>query len=109
MVLDSKLLQLRGHFGVEKPEDWQSVYPEWILKQDGIGPVTLNHLRMYLAARGLTLKNDRTPEYWQENLSSAKLAQQISFTDTATVGPFTVLVDSREQDPFTFKGFYAGS
>lgn len=106
MVLDSKFEQLRHHFGISKPEEWQDVYPAWVLKQDGIGRVTLDHLRLYLAARGLTLKDDRTPEYWQQNLSAAKIGQTLGDDDTAATCPFTVLIDSQEKHPFTFQGMH---
>lgn len=107
MVLDSKFELLKNYFGCSKPEDWQSVRPEWILQLDGIGPVTLDHLRIYLAARGLTLQDDQTPEYWQQHLAAAKVGQSLGWDDTATVTPFTVLIDSQEKQPFTFRGMLA--
>lgn len=107
MVLDSKFQLLKDHFGVSRPEDWQSVRPEWVLGIDGVGPVTLDHLRIYLAARGLTLANDQTPEYWQANLAAAKVGQTLGWDDTAKVTPFTVLIDAQEKQPFTFKGMLA--
>lgn len=106
MVLDSKILKLQLRFGVSQPEDWRNVKPEWILAQDGIGPVTLEHIRIYLAARDLTLKDDRTPEYWRENLSATKIGQQMGYDDhdVANITPFTILIDSAEQQPFLFQG-----
>ena len=112
MVLDTKFLKLKHHFGISKPEDWCDVLPEWIVAQEGIGPVTLEHLRIYLAARNLTLKNDRTPEYWQENLAAVKIGHQLGYdddTDAANVTPFTILIDSAEQQPFTFLGIKGDS
>lgn len=105
-MLDSKFLKLKHHFGISKPEDWCDVHPEWIAAQEGIGPVTLEHLRIYLAARDLTLKNDRTPQYWREHLSAVKIGHQLGYDegDTAVVTPFCILLDSGEQAPFTFLG-----
>ncbi len=111
MVLDSKILQLKYYFGISTPEDWQDVEPAWILAQDGIGPVTLEHVRMYLAARGLTLKNDQTPEYWQKHLTAVKIGHTMgldlddgSIIDHGSLCPFTILIDSAEQQPFLFTG-----
>lgn len=109
MVLDSKITQLKHYFGITRPEDWQGVEPAWILRQDGIGPVTLDHLRIYLSARGLTLKNDRTPEYWQQHLAAAKVGHtlgdpDIADCDAGQMCPFTILIDSAEQYSFTFQG-----
>lgn len=104
MVFDKKVQQLKYHFGITKPEDWQHVHPEWILRQEGIGPVTLDHIRIWLAARGLTLKDDRTPEHWQQHLSAAKIGHSMGEEDTAVTCPFTVLIDAQEKHPFTFKG-----
>lgn len=111
MVLDKKIAQLQFHFGISQPEDWKNVLPEHILAQKGIGQVTLDHVRIYLAARNLTLKNDRTPEYWQENLTSAKIGQQMGFDDhdVSNVTPFTILIDSAEQQPFLFQGMKGDS
>ena len=114
MVLDSKITQLKHYFGIMKPEDWQGVEPGWILRQDGIGPVTLDHVRIYLAARGLTLKNDRTPEYWQQHLAAAKIGHTLGDPDVAECDmglmcPFTILIDSAEQQALTFQGLRSDS
>lgn len=105
-MLDSKIRQLKMHFGIAKPADWCDVLPGWILAQDGIGPQTLAHLRIYLAARGLTLKDDRTAEYWQTNLSAAKighvLGDEDDGPDRGEIAPFTVYIDTAEQEPFGF-------
>ncbi len=111
MVLDSKIAAVQNHFGIAEPGDWGAVEPKWILGIDGVGPVTLSHIRMYLAARDLTLKNDRTAQYWKENLSAARICQTMGNesladgpVDSAIINPFTVLIDSAEQQPFSFKG-----
>ena len=109
MVLDKKIQEAANHFGVSCPEDWTQVPVAWLRQINGIGPSTIDHLRIYLAARGLTLKDDATPEFWQKNLSAAKIGTQISTTDKAVSLPFTILVDTREQHPFTFQGHRADS
>lgn len=107
MVLDKNIQAAANHFGITCPEDWQQVPVGWLRQIKGVGPSTIDHLRIYLAARGLTLKDDATPAFWQENLSAAKIGTQISPTDRAVSLPFTILVDTREQHPFTFQGHLA--
>jgi hypothetical protein len=107
MVLDSKLETLRNEFNIQKPEDWCKVSPASIVAVKDIGDQTLNHLRLMLANRGLTLANDETPIYWQTNLDALRGASQIASSDKAIVCPFTVLVDSDEKQPFTFTGIRA--
>jgi len=108
MVLDSKIQKLRLHFGIWQPAEWSDVSPEDLLAIPDIGKVTVDHIRMYLAARDLTLKNDRTPEYWRTHLSSAKIVQQMGDIDlgedSSPITPFTILVDTAETEPFTFAG-----
>jgi len=108
-MLDSKIEQLRHHFGIFNVEDWTVVTPEMILKQDGIGPKTLDYIRLHLCSRGLTLRDDRTPEYWLSRLKdNVEIIQSISDpelgNDNRKVTPFTILVDSAEQDAFCFLG-----
>lgn len=109
MVLDKKIQEAAAHFGVTAPEDWTEVPVSWLRQVPNVGPVTIDHLRIYLAARGLTLKDDATPEFWQKNLSAARIGTTIATTDKAVSLPFTILVDSREQHPFTFVGHLADS
>jgi len=115
-MLDSKIQSLKDHFGITHPEDWQAVTPAWILSQDGVGQVTLDYLRLLLAARGLTLKGDRTPEYWQAHLKDTRISHTLSNEellaelgqdggDRGVANPFTILIDTAEQHPFTFQGF----
>jgi hypothetical protein len=107
MVLDSKLNTIIAHFGINKPEDWQTVHPDSILAVADVGPQTLNHLRLMLANRGITLKGDETPAYWQTHLGALRGASQISGADQAVVTPFTVLIDADEKQPFSFLGIRA--
>lgn len=110
-MLDSKFQKLKDHFGITTFTDWQSVKPAWILEQHNVGQATLDYLRMLLANKGLTLKDDQTPEYWKKNLEHARVSQTLGneeMTDECDRGiicPFTILIDSAEQHPFTFQGF----
>jgi hypothetical protein len=110
-VFDAKLTQLKHYFGIFKDSDWQDVSPAMILRQDGIGPKTLEYIRAVLALRGLALKDDRTPEYWQQHLDCARVLSTMGDDDEGNdrgiVVPFTVIVDSAEQDSFTFQGLRA--
>lgn len=107
-MFDSKIQRLCDHFCILVPEDWSSVRPAEVLAITDVGPQTLNHLRLHLAARGLTLRDDQTPAYWQAHLSIAKVGtSQVSAVDDAVTCPFRVVIDSREQQPFTFAGMLA--
>lgn len=110
-MLNSKFEKLRNHFGVTNPEDWQDVEPSWILAQDRVGPKTLDYLRLLLASRGLTLKNDQTPEHWKLHLSEATVVDHLGDpeegSDRGVVLPFSVLIDTAEQQPFTFQSLRA--
>lgn len=106
MVFDKQLADLRTHFNILAPEDWKNVRPEWILARQGVGEATLNHLRLYLANVGVTLLNDGTPAQWQSLLGRTRFGGlQVSESDDSETCPFTVVIDTREQMPFTFRGF----
>lgn len=109
MVLDHLIQKAAEHFGIIQPDDWCKCSPEQIRAVHGCGKQTVDHLRLYLAARGLTLLNDETPAFWQQNLGAAKIGTQIAKTDRSVVLPFVVLVDTREQLPYEFLGFHADS
>lgn len=103
-MLDNQIKLAREAFSIVKPEDWCNITPAQVRTVHGCGPATVDHLRLYLAARGLTLRDDATPAYWQQNLASARIGGQVSKMDTAVTLPFVVLVDKQEQQPFLFKG-----
>jgi hypothetical protein len=105
--MDSKIETLREEFGIKSPDDWQHVDPNSILAIDGIGPQTLNHLRLHLASRGLTLLDDQTPDYWNSHLSVVRGTVQVSDRDNSILSPFVVLIDTGEQHPFRFQGITA--
>lgn len=103
MVLDAKIQQVKEHFGCTELEHWQEISPAWITQLEGIGPATLDQIRLMLAVRGLTLLNDRTPGYWKEKLGRVRAGSVLADDEVAIVCPFTVIVDSAEQAPFAFE------
>jgi hypothetical protein len=110
-MLNSKFTLLKTHFGIFQVSDWSTVEPAWILGIDGCGPQTLNYLRVLLAQHGVTLKNDRTPEYWQKSLPDVQIVDQLGDeeegADRGLLFPHVIYVDTAEQEPYTFRGFRA--
>lgn len=104
MVMDGRIKKAAEALNIRDVADWQRVRPEEVLAVHDCGPETLNHIRLYLAHRGLTLRDDSTPAFWQENLESARIGGQLSPVDKATTVPFTILIDVQEKQPFTFTG-----
>lgn len=105
MSLEHLIEKARDHFNIERPEQWCEIRPEWIRQVDGVGPKTLDQIRIYLAMRGLTLKDDATPTFWMQNLQTAKIGGQVSLIDNAATVEFTILIDQQEKHPWTFQGF----
>lgn len=106
-MMDSQIKTAGEKLGIVKPGDWTKIRPEQIRRIHGCGPATVDHLRLYLAARGLTLRDDATPAYWQQNLAAARIGGKVAKSDTAVVVPFTVLIDNQEKMPFAFQGITA--
>lgn len=104
MVLDSKIDIVRDAFNIHRLDDWTRVETDDIVALHGVGDVTLQHIRLYLAGQGRTLHNDRTPGYWLDHLGTAKVGQQISDEDKSIIFPCAVLIDTAETQPFTFHG-----
>lgn len=104
MVLHSRITLARDALGVQSVEDWATIRPEEILAVDGCGLATLDEIRYWLAGRGLTLQGDLTPEYWHSLAKRVRIGTSLGDEEQATVVPFTVLVDSAEQLPWTFAG-----
>jgi hypothetical protein len=102
MALDHLIAKAREHFKISKAEDWAKVRPEWVLRVPGCGPETLNHLRLYLIPHGITLLDDATPEFWASHLGQARIGAQIADGDTLASEAFTILIDTAEQQPWTF-------
>lgn len=107
-MFDKKIQELRHHFGITILEDWKAIRPEWIRCRHGFGPVILDHIRLYLAQHGITLHNDQTPEHWKQYARAGRIVNAMSDPDDGDdqriINPFTILVDSAEQQPFTFQG-----
>ena len=106
-MFDKAINQIRHQFGVHSIADWCDVRPEWILKMDGVGQATLDHIRIYLAMRDVTLADDQTPEFWKQKLSEARIGKTLSYDDLQIPVPFTILIDSMEQQPFGFQDIAA--
>lgn len=101
-MFDRAINNIRHQLGIHTLTDWQTVKPEWILKLPNVGPVTLDHIRLYLAAKDITLLDDETPEYWNQKLAT-RVGKTLSYDDLSIQAPFTVIADTREQHPFTFQ------
>ncbi len=104
MPLEHRIKIAAEHFGIREPSDWQAIRPEWVRQVPHVGPRTLDLIRLYLAGRGLTLKDDSTVEFWQSNLQTATIGGQVAIVDNAVTEDFTVLIDSQEKHPWTFQG-----
>lgn len=106
-MFDKRIEELQHYFGITQPEDWKTIKPDWILNRPGCGKSILNHLRLYLSTKGLCLQDDQTAEYWAKFASISAIGQQLGYQDQAEdrsiVTDFTILIDSREQHPFTFE------
>lgn len=90
--------RLATQLGIRRLTDWSRITPDQVLSQPRTGEKTLHNLRVYLAGKNLTLAGDRSPEYWLSASST-----------TTVICPFTVLIDTGEQHPFSFAGLQAGA
>lgn len=103
-MLDSKIRKLKDYFGISTPEDWQDVSPEMIRSVHGCGDATVDHIRVWLAMRNLTLKGDHTPAHWRDKLPHIKIGHEMGDDDNRRVSPFAVIIDTAETQPFPFHG-----
>ena len=106
-MFDKRMEECKEFFAITNPEDWQQILPDQVKARPNCGQVFLDFLRLNLANRGLTLLEDQTPAFWQANLSVKRGGMQVSNVDGAVLSDFTVLIDTGEQQPFTFQGFRA--
>lgn len=108
MVLDSRIQRVKDWYAIHTWTDWQALTPADVLSVPEVGPSTLDHIRLYLAAHKVTLRDDRTPRFWLDHLKAkARVVHQMTDQDKLLVCPFVVIVDSAEQQPWTFDGIHA--
>lgn len=105
MVLDAQFKLIQDHFEITDPEMYRLYTPSEVLAIPNVGEASLNHLRLHLANLGITLAGDQTPEHWQAELTAVRGATAIAPNQKAVTAPFTILIDTAEQQPFGFKGF----
>ena len=80
------------------------VYLAWLPTRKGLAMPRSTISVLILANRGLTLKDDRTPEYWRAS-GEGEDCHSLGDDDTAKGLPFTILIgDSAEQEPFHIPG-----
>jgi len=104
MVLDSKIAAVRQHFSITELGDWQGIHPREVVAIDGVGPATLNHIRLYLAGRGIALRDDHTPEYWARHLGESRVGgATMADGEVKEICPFRIIVDSNETYPYSFE------
>lgn len=107
-MFDKRIEELRHYFGITTLEDWAGIQPAWILAQDKCGPVLLDHLRLYLAQHNITLKEDFTPDHWKKFARAGRVVQSVTDPDDGddigVINQFAILIDSAEQQPFSFAG-----
>ena len=101
MIFDKKMRHVETHFGIADMDGWTDIPPGWILGLHGIGPATLNKIRLYLASNDRTLKDDGTPAHWIKRFGSTPGVFDAS-TYRLSV-PFTIVVDAQEKQPFGFQ------
>ena len=77
-------------------EDWRRVRAADVLSVHGIGKGYLNKLRLWLAHRGVNLRDDNSASYWLKTLT-------VPATEAPGTCPFTIVVDVNETLPFGFK------
>ena len=102
MAFNNAIEKVKLYFGITKITDWSDVLPAWILDVDGVGPATLDHIRIYLAMRNITLRDDKTPSHWKTHLAKTRIGNVMAENELHVVTPFTVLIDKMEQQPFSF-------
>lgn len=103
MALEHLITKASEYFNIQSLESWQEIRPHFVLKVPGCGESTLNALRVELALRGLTLKDDATPDFWRRHLRTAVIDGRLALIGNIQSEPFTVLIDSAEKYPWTFQ------
>ena len=100
MNLKSEIMK-RCHslFRITEPQSWSRVSASDVLAVPGAGKVALNKLRLYLAHRGISLRDDNPPAYWIETLGKFTESRK---DQCVGVVPFQIVIDTNETYPFTF-------
>lgn len=104
MAQHRRITMVRDALGIRDLQDWSKHSPADVLAIEGVGPQTLDEVRYWLAARGMTLANDRTPEYWSLLGGRLQIGTRMADGERYVTSPFTILIDTQEQIPWTFHG-----
>jgi hypothetical protein len=91
--------RVTARYRISSIEDWRLIRAVDILAVEGVGKGYLSKLRLWLAHRDITLKNDGSPAYWIDVVTK-RLDKDID--DKPGTCPFTIVVDSNETFPFSF-------
>lgn len=101
MLHSKTLARVRSYFQI--PADdlhrWRLIRASDVLAIPGVGKVTLNKLRLFLAHREISLRGDNPPAYWLETLGKPA---GVDGNQVTGVCPFTVVIDHNETFPFAF-------
>lgn len=101
MSFKQRIEAIRHFYGIFELADWQKLTTAQVLKVPNVGPETLEHLQMYLAAHKIALKDSPGWEFWTKQ-SGTRIAQVLSEVDVRQRLPFVVLIDNQEKRPFSF-------
>ena len=104
MNLKSKIMiRLHSLFRITEPQSWSRVSAADVLAVPDCGKVALNKLRLYLAHRGIALRDDNPPSYWIDTLGRPKTDDKSMCVGTC---PFTIVIDTNETYPFDFDSIF---
>ena len=92
------MIRLHSLFRITEPQSWSRVSAADVLAVPDCGKVALNKLRLYLAHRGISLRDDNPPAYWVSTLGQP----QPEGSSCVGTCPFTVVIDTNETYPFDF-------
>lgn len=104
MPQHSRIQAVRDALGIKTLQDWTRVLPSEVLAIENVGQVTLDEIRLYLAGRHLTLKDDGVWDHWWKSLGSAAIGTKMADDESGAAPQFTIVIDGRERAPFQFMG-----
>lgn len=90
------------HYRITSTEDWRRIRACDVLAVHGIGNGYLEKLRLWLANRGISLKDDNPPSYWLNVLEQRSQLKKNDMPHEFGICPFTVVIDTNETYPFLF-------